>query len=472
MTVLIAGRGHDDGRGGNQRHSERGFALVAVMLLLVLVMGMAVALSVGGDTGLRIARNYEAHAVARSAAEAGLNHGAGVLGDWIAQWQANGFATRSAAMTFILRGPDNLIGTVASDADNGSLEALGAVAAQRIPRPPGRRTLSPAAAYEVRAFDDDDAARGVTLSAADRARIGENGQAAADANQTIVIRSIGYGPNDTVVVLEATLGFVVISPAILVNGPMELGGSSSIEGTGGGIHANGNLTLSGNASVARDATASGTYSAGGSSSVNGISGGGYQQVAAPDIRAASRMGDADWFLTNTGMMTDRNGTLVCDGRAGGCDSRGWSWTSASNTWNQGGNTVQNGTYYADGSIRMNGNVGSAAVPARISLITTGSVEIIGNPDLIADTPGLFILAEGDVRLVGNLSQYAPEAHVLVREQFEITGRVDLCGQVIVQNVPSVSTTVTANRMVGSGSITYNGSLGTPAATAVTGWRQG
>lgn len=70
-----------------------------------------------------------------AAAEAGANHAVDLTLDFVRRWRANGFATPAAAITSLLLGPDTLSGTVATDADNGSLESWD------IPRPPARLTL-------------------------------------------------------------------------------------------------------------------------------------------------------------------------------------------------------------------------------------------------------------------------------------------------------------------------------------------
>ena len=136
-------------------HEEQGIALIGVLLLLVIISASTAALTVSGRTEIAISRNHEMATQAQVAAEAGLNHALDVTVAFLGQWQANGFATPGAAMTGLLLGPDDLSGTVATDADNGSLEATG------IPRPPGRLTLAGplGSQYEARIFDDDDPAR-------------------------------------------------------------------------------------------------------------------------------------------------------------------------------------------------------------------------------------------------------------------------------------------------------------------------
>jgi hypothetical protein len=60
--------------------------------------------------------------------------------------------------------------------------------------------------------------------------------------------------------------------------------------------------------------------------------------------------------------------------------------------------------------------------------------------------------------------------MLVREQIEFEGSADLAGQVIVQNVPSISPEVVNNVVRGNVQLTYNGLVETLAYT-VSGWRE-
>ena len=63
-----------------------------------------------------------------------------------------------------------------------------------------------------------------------------------------------------------------------------------------------------------------------------------------------------------------------------------------------------------------------------------------------------------------------EGRILVREQIDFAGNPTLAGQVIVQDVPSVSTLVENNIVTGSVTLSYNGLIETVAYT-VSGWRE-
>ena len=228
--------------------SSRGMALLTVMFLLMILSGIAAAMTTSAQTEMMVARNAVSSAQAEAAAEAGLNHATELAMPFVLQFAVNGFANVSGAMTGLVRGPDGLTGTVATDADNGSLENLG------LPRPPAQLALGGAfgVAYEARVFDEDDPARGVTLTAADVARIGEDGDPTTDANSTMVIQAIGYALDSTMVTYETTIANNTVDmPAIVTGGDLTISGNATFIGTNGGVHANGDLDISGRARISR-----------------------------------------------------------------------------------------------------------------------------------------------------------------------------------------------------------------------------
>ena len=256
--------------GRSLARSSRGMALMSVMFILMTLSAIAAATTTNARTEMMVARNAVSSAQAEAAAEAGLNHAMELAMPFVLQFAVNGFANASTAITGLIQGPDGLTGTVANDADNGSFENLG------IPRPPVQLNLCGVfgVTYEARVFDEDDPARGVTLSAADIARIGEDGDPTTDANSTIVIQAIGYALDNSTVTFETTIANTTLTmPAIVTGGDLIISGNATLTGTNGGVHANGNLEITGSPDIAENATAGGTYTATGSPSIGGMSGG-------------------------------------------------------------------------------------------------------------------------------------------------------------------------------------------------------
>ena len=463
--------------------SEDGFALVLVLLALLVVTGLASAMVTSGRTEVLISANQERAAQARAAAEAGLNHGIAVTIAYVQAYQANGFVNASAAMTRLLRGPDADPATLA---DNGSMAAL----VNGIPFPPARIVLNAGAgtSYEAWLMDEDNPLRG--LSGADHIRVTETGDATLDSNTRITVRAIGYATGGTTATFEATVGPIIL-PAIVTNDDITISGNPQINGINGGVHSNGNLTISGSPNIARNATASGDYSTSGSPSIGGQSGGGRPNLTIPPVNAADHRGVADLILQADGRMMTQAGLEVCNaavdndaceevalpaglipGVPAGAARFGWTYSAAGPSWllNDNNATFQ-ATYYVEGDASITASPGSALAPLPISIIAEGDIEITGNPRLQPDLPELMFVTNMDLKIAGTFAQpIAFEGQMLVREQLSITGNPTLAGQILVQNVPSVSNLVLTNGISGNPSITYNGVVGTNVFV-VTGWRE-
>ena len=454
--------------------SEDGFALVLVLLALLVVSGLAAAMVTSGRTEVLVSVNQERATQARAAAEAGLNHAVSVAILRVRNWQANGFPDASAAITGLLIGPD---GNGAGLADNGSLAALPG----GVPAPPAQVVLSAATgtSYEAVAMDDDDASRG--LSGADHTRIGENGSAILDGNNRFVIRAIGYGDGGTTATLEATVGPITL-PAIVTNNNLTISGNPTVAGSEGSVHSNGNLLISGSAvDIAENATSSGTYTATASPDVGGQVGGGFPPLPIPSVNAADHRALADFVLKADG--TIRLGTdetvVLCTGNPCGAV---YGWTPSAvgagllglTEWDivpANSSTAVNGTFYVEGHARISGSPGSSGTPVEITILAEGNIRITGNPDLSPDQPEIMFVTNMDLQIAGSLSQpIAFEGQMLVREQLDLAGNPTMAGQILVQDVPTVSTLVTNNTISGNPSLTYNGITGTNIFI-VTGWRE-
>ena len=455
-------------------HEDQGIALIGVLLLLVIVSASSAALAVSGRTDIAISRNHEMATQAQVTAEAGLNHALVVTLAVLGQWQANGFATPDAAMTGLLLGPDNLSGTVATDADNSSLEATG------IPRPPARVALAGAlgAQYEARIYDEDDPARGLALTAADLVRIAENNQPTTDGNTRIVVQAVGYATDGSMTRLEATIRPVSV-PAILCNGRLVVNGNPSVVGANGSVHSNDELDISGNPTISQNATASGAYTESGNPGIGGYSGGGLPTVPVPPIRAIDYRPQADYILTSVGTMTDQGGTVICNAWADSdaCKTAGYMWKfEGASGWNISDQAIgapgDDATYYLETDAKMSGNPGTLADPLNITIITEGTLEISGNPTLEADAPGLLFVSDKDLAIAGNVTQVWAEAAILVHEQFKMAGNPSaLAGNILIEDAPDVTGLVTENMISGNPRITSSNASGMIAGFTVSGWRE-
>ena len=449
-------------------------ALVTVMFLLMILSGLSAAMITSSQTELMVARNVVSSAQAAAAAEAGLNHATELAIPFVVQFAANGFANVSDAMTGLVRGPDGLTGSLASDADNGSLENLG------IPRSPAQVALGSTfgVAYEARVFDEDDPARGVTLTAADVGRIGEDGDPTTDANATMVIQATGYAPDNTRVTLEITIADnAAVMPALVLGGSLDISANATFTGSQGGLHANGDLDISGNPTIAENATAGGTYTESGNPTIGGISGGGQGSVPIPPVAAIDYKPNADFILNSTGQMTDQAGAVICDASVSNdaCEVMGYGWVYDSPGWKFDGNTGTDGTYYVEGPATISGNPGNPATPIALTIIAEDSIEISGRPDLIPDTPELMFVTDGDLKISNRPKMpLTVEGAILVHEQLDISSRPTLSGQIIVEDAANNSSLVTQNTISGRMTLSSNGTLaGAVGALILTpsAWRE-
>ena len=463
---------HSQPTGLSRARSQKGMALLSVLLVLMIMSGLAAAMTASGRTELVVASNTVSAAQAAAAAEAGLNHAAELARPFAQNFTANGFAGISAAMTGLVQGPDGLTGTVNTDADNGSLENLG------IPRPPAQSALGAVfgVTYEARVYDDDDPARGVTLTAADIARIGEDGDPTTDTNSTMVIQAIGYAPDNTTVTYEATIANSGANlPALSVGGDLTISGNPTFTGSLGGLKSNGDLDISGNPNISGDATSAGSYSESGNPTIGGVSGGGYGTTPLPAVAAIDHKPNADFILNSTGQMTDQVGTVICDASAdnAACETMGYGWVYNPPGWNIGGNSTTDGTYYVEGPAHISGNVGSAADPAEMTIIAEGSIELSGNSDIEPHTPELLFVTDGDLKINGSVDAGYVEGAVLVHEQISIGGTATLAGQIIVEDAVNNSTLVSQNTISGNATFSFNGTFGAGGTSVLTlsAWRE-
>jgi hypothetical protein len=432
---------------------EHGSALIAVLLLLMMLSGLAAALGMSGRTETLISRNQRSAVQATAAAEAGLNHAVELATIYICEWNANGLTGPEQATDYLLVGPDLATGTVADDADNGSLGTRnGITAAEDIPiGTPLTTTAGIDAEYEAFVMDDD-------ATAPDEPA----GNLFDDENQTLIVRSIGYAQDNTKVVLEALIAPLELG-AVVVNADFDVSGNITIDGAEGSVHANGDLVVSGaSASVAGTTTASGSYTGGTPGS------GGAPELPGPEIRASDYLTYADFILTSAGTMTDQMGTELC--AATPCNN--WDFNSGSGEWSFNSTAPTAGNYYGEGDVAISGSPGSAASPVKISTIAEESIDISGSPDVTSDTPELLFVTDGDLEISGGLDAGNPltaSGQILVHEQVKLSGNPSLAGQLIVENAASVATLVTANDLSGNVTITYNGGLG-GGTFSVRGWR--
>src|SRR5688572_9235787 len=457
--------------------SEKGMALVVVLLLMAVLSGLATGFAMNGQTESAMAVNEVYYAGARAAAEAGMNRAITTI--------------RVDNTRNLLAGPDLLLDAAnpgaAVNADNGIVTNLLAGAS------PWAVDAAGTYRYTIRIFDDDDTELydGVALTAAQLAAMGEpNGIDSEDQNDRFILRATGFGPSNTVVrlsrVLQSTENVNIIpasfvNPAILVDGDLQLDGNLNLLGDFGSVHANGNLDIEGaSTTVEQDATSSGDFTAHQNFDAGGKQGGGYGAINVPTMNAIDKAGIADFILNDNGTITDAVTGLLC---VGNCIPDMTAWTFADpdgllgpqmGTWTISGSSAPEGTFFVEGHVSISGSPkgpGNVAIP--MTLISLGSIDVSGNPKLIPDAPPdaadptdpgnpeqFLFITDGDLKLGGSpgLDTTDVEGQIFVKEQMHMHGTPRFRGRIIVQNDANNFTLVNETEIDGTPTITYDGTL--------------
>ena len=426
--------------------SEKGVALIIVLLLLAVMAALTTGLSLSGQTEVAMASNDLYYAGARAAAEAGMNRAIEKI-------------TADTTTDLLAAGAVPVIGN-------------------------GPFTLNSQYSYSLQILDDDDPSLYQTaLTSAQLTQMGEDGNATTGVNQRLILRAIGTGPKNTRVIISRVLQSVAINnitttttttlsnPAILVNGDVDVTGSSLVSGTEGNLHANGNVTGGGSAHITGNLTATGTVSP--DITVDHLRAGGMPPVTVPSIQASDYFSLADWILTSTGTITHPDGSAC----APSCPS-GWTFSTVAGVtaWRADGAMPSSATYYAQGNVEMHGT-GKSTLTA-ISVIAEGNLTVNGNGQFTPENASkIQFVTNGDFDFYGNADADDPtnlDGQIMVREQIRIQGNSEFQGRVMVENRDSATNAYdavtnpngrrgnnleSANTITGNMHVTYNGSLG-------------
>ena len=439
-----------------QIRSEKGVALIMVLLLLGVIAALTTGLVLNGQTEVAMSANETYYAGARSAAEGGMNRAVNqILADTTTDLMATGIVP--------------VIGN-------------------------GPFTLNSQFGYRFQILDDDDPAlyNGVALTAAQLAQMGEDGNPATDVNTRMILQAIGSGPKSTTVTVSRVLQSTEIpdlpetttlisNPALLVNGDLTLGGSARIQGLRGNVHANGDIEGNGNPTVTGDITATGTVDP--DLHPGGLKAGNMPGIAIPEIKASDYYNLADFVLKADGTITLAGGA-PCVGKGAippGCPT-GWSFSGG--TWSSSGGMPSSATYYVQGNVTMKGT-GSDPF-TKLSVIAEGNLTIEGNGKFQPENgAGIQFVTNGDFTLQGTADaddSADMDGQVMVREQIKILGNSEFQGRVMVEDRDHASNIYNAvtnpngsrgadvlvnNEVEGNMTLTYNGHLGDIVTTIVT-----
>lgn len=236
----------------------------------------------------------------------------------------------------------------------------------------------------------------------------------------VVVRNLGYKSRDFYSITstgrgpglrggQRTVSLVVkakpVFPgnAITADGDLEISGNPTITGMCSGTHVNGanfhlegSITSDGSMSGTGDVTVSGNIKDSDGNPVTPQDYSDPQQV--DDLDPMDYCGDADYFLRG-GYLVD----LAADDSTniGWGSSGGWTYSGTKYSTSQ-SNPTASGTVCADDDIEIVNQVGSSSTPTPMTLISSKSISLTGNPYITGSHPdGILIMAGGDVLIAGN-----------------------------------------------------------------------
>ena len=439
------------------RGPRRGIALVSALFGIVAVMVLALGVVGLSDARLRAAKDREASVRAVLLAEEGMAHAMSILKD----------SLRGQSMTRLLRGSDNLVNsapTHANNTDNGRLAGYTLSSAINIPAA-GRTTAR--GTYQVRIIDDPtDPAPGDTI----------------DGNLRIIIRCTATTTDGGSATVHALIAGRP-SYGVVVDGPMTFqGANAQVRGSCGSVHANGNVTGSGGsgpqlAGLTSSGTVTGSYRDTTGTSFTPATAQPSIPVAPVDLTdLCSR---AQYTLRSDGYLQDNatgsaylvNSTTFRNGWRRTTTTVPHMWVADNPTLNPLQGPLVTGTYCVQGNVQLGGAQGTSANPARVSIISTHSIQVGGTPFYApSSTDSVLFAAAGDVEVAGNSSTAGAtnyEGLIYANAQCNLTGNVTLRASIVCRNQvqpTGSSALITTTTIAGSARIihTCNGWLnGTP-----------
>jgi Tfp pilus assembly protein PilX len=137
-----------------------------------------------------------------------------------------------------------------------------------------------------------------------------------------------------------------------------------------------------------------------------------------------------------------------------------------------------------GNVKLSSNAGTDNVPIHISILTTGSIELTGNPNFISQlnnvqttelppfvAPNFLFVATEDVKIRGDASVPRFSGVIFAGEQFDLSGNGAIDGQVLSLSNPDLSgSPVSDNSISGSFDLTFNGGQAVGRIMLMS-WRQ-
>ena len=253
--------------------------------------------------------------------------------------------------------------------------------------------------------------------------------------------------------------FIIPGNALTSGGNITITGTANIVGQCGNVHANGpvfglgsNVTVSGGVSGSGIVTGTPEDTLG-----NPVTPQTFQpQQEIPDLDPLMHCQTTNYWLRGNYLVrvATNDSLLITGGGAGGWRYNGtvYSTTAA---------PPASGTYCATDDINVGTNIGTEASPLGISLLSSHSIDVGGNPRIFGVHPeGILLMAGGDVRITGTAGGVAQhyEGLIYADAQCELNGTVRIEGNFLCRNgAQPVGSNALAleTRIVGTATIRYD-----------------
>lgn len=434
-------------------HGERGTSMVFTLLTLGMLTVLGLALTSASLSTLSMATAESETTEALAIADAGIEHGKQLV-LW-QEWQT--------LNVFLQRGDGQ-----GCNFDELAGPPLGAT-------PAGYPTLAPTpATHFIPAAGRDFGQGRYFVQLCDnhsREQVAPapntNNDPNTDVDQTLFLRSVGFGPRGSRAAVELTLGAAAM-PAVVVEGNLEVKGNPTVTGPAGSIHANGSLELSGNpcthvyyASV-QGTVESGNVQGGASCTAAGVDSRPFSpRMNIPKLSpyTVAQQAKAAGFTVYTLIPKGYNdGFVSCNANVGCAYTglpagpgfantlaltaipAGWDYANNGQQWTvKGPGPAAPGTYYVVGNAAITANTNGTGPGGTVALsvLAEGSVEANGNPNVVphATVPfiGPILMVAGHDLDLGATFDASYEGLFYARHQLDIKGSPTLNGQVIALN---------------------------------------
>ena len=275
-------------------------------------------------------------------------------------------------------------------------------------------------------------------------------------------------------------GMVIVAPGIAYDNWLGITGNPTIKGACSSVHTNhDSLFVSGNPSLGANLSTSGLrYGTGIPTDTLGSPITPLQSQPSlniPQLEAMDYCGPAEYILDGNGQ-----GLKVSTGETfdftGGVPHWGWKYLPGPPTGYETASTiVDDGVYCVEGNISVGNNIGTPTIPAKVTFLATGSVQINGNPYMVTAHPdSILIMADGDLKLNGNPVAGATSMEGLLygNAQCAVSGNPIIFGQLVCAgnpNPPGSQEWAVISEITGDMQLTYTcgGLLGSKAPKPLT-----